>query len=348
MKIFPLSDPILLSLAPTIANTIADYLQSIASETDIKSLKKNCADDVVELQPDLSWQQQFQRSIRQIPTLQYQYVSTIAHQLAAKSALTSLEICQQLQTSISTLTVGNSSPDTFQDRSLYLELCSWYNEASYIYFQLTPESIEIWLNYIHDLPLVGVGFTAASPLQHPLCENLAGSSGGSINLAVYAHARCCSLLKLADADKLATITDTWQISTPNWLGNVVRPENRLRAESNYIFEHPAEQRLIHALMEVLDRIYGDNGPLETSRSESKQQITDRASQPHQKSSHWTKLTINLAQNWLDFNRHCQIFGDLKCQNPRLAIARCGLTAISRRYLQVLLEGYLGVEAVVEL
>ena len=119
MKVFPFSDPILLPLAPTIASTIADYLQSIAQKLNLDSLQKNSARDVIELQPDLDWHGQFQRSIRQIPTSQYQYVSTIAHQLAAKSALTSLEICQQLHTSISALTVVNSSQDTFQNRSLY-------------------------------------------------------------------------------------------------------------------------------------------------------------------------------------------------------------------------------------
>ena len=149
MKIFPLSDPILLPLSPTIARAIADYLQSIAQKPNLNSLQKNWARDVIELQPDLDWQGQFQRSIRQIPTSQYQYVSTIAHHLAAKSARTPLEICQNLDLSIPTLAA--------LERSAHLKLDCWYNEASYIYFQLTPKSIEIWLHYIHNLPLEQLG-----------------------------------------------------------------------------------------------------------------------------------------------------------------------------------------------
>jgi hypothetical protein len=322
VKIFPFSDPIRLPLAPTIASTIADYLQSIAQKPNINSLQKNGARDVIELQPDLYSHGQFQRSIRQIPTSQYQYVSTIAHQLAAKSVLTPLEICQNLDISIPTLTVV--------ERSAHLDLNCWYSEASYIYFQLAPKSIEIWLNYIHDLPFEQLGCTGAS------------TPTSSLDVAIYAHARCCSLLKLAAAEKVVTVT-------ADWLLDVECVKNRLPTESNDIFEHLAEQKLIQTLMAVLEVIYSDRRQLQSSQSESiTEQISSGSFNGHRKSPNWTKLTLDLAQSWLEFDRHCQIFGDVKHQNPRLVIARCELTAISRRYLQVLLENYLSIEAVVEL
>jgi hypothetical protein len=369
VKIFPFSDPILLPLAPTIALAIADYLQSIAQKPNINSLQQNWADDVIELQPDLYWHGQFQRSIRQIPTSQYQYVSTIAHQLAAKSSLTPLEICQNLDLPIPTQTVA--------EQSVHLELDCWYNQASYIYFQLTPKSIEIWLNYIHDLPLEQIGFTgistptrsslhkrrAQTPPTHSIPQEGSGFCVGdslpsgtgrgcanAYDLAIYAHARCCSLLKLAAAEKVVRLTTDWRIGTSNWLLDVPRIENRLTTESNCIFGHPAEQQLIQTLMAVLNVIYSDNRQLISSDTGS---IAANAPLPpttngHRKSPDWTKLTIDLAQSWLEFYRHCQIFGNLKHQNPRQDIARCGLTAISRRYLQVLLENYLGVNAAEEL
>jgi hypothetical protein len=321
VKIFPVSDPILLPLAPTMARTIADYLQLITQELYVKSIQKESADKVIAFQSDLLWQWQFQRSIRQIPTLQYQYVSTIAHQLAAKSSLTPIEICQNIHNSISLVAANNR----LVNRSGQIELRFWYNQASYLYFQLTPKSIAIWLNYIHDLPI------------DLLDQDYHQHSGESIDLAIYAHARCCSLLKLANAEKIVTIATNLQISTPAWLINLSAPENQLTAAANCLFEHPAEQRLIYVLMMVLDVIYGDHQQLTSGQSMSGQQLRP-------KSPNWIKLTIDLAQSWLEFQRHCQIFGDLKHQNPRLAIARCGLTAISRRYLQLLLENYLGVKA----
>lgn len=327
MQVFPFSDPILLPLAPTIASTIADYLQSIAHRLNLDSLQKNSARDVIELQPDLDWHGQFQRSIRQIPTSQYQYVSTIAHQLAAKSALTPLEVCQNLDLLIPTL--------ASLERSANLKLDCWYNEASYIYFQLTPDSIEIWIHYIHDLPLEQLGCTATS------------NSTESLDLAIYAHARCCSLLRLAAAEKLVKLTTDWQLIPPNWLLDVVPAKNRFRTDANCIFDNPAEQQLIQTLMAVLDAIYGDCRHLDSGKSESIGQIGAGAANGHRKSPNWAKLTIELAQSWLEFDRRCQIFGD-EPKNPRLAIARCMLTSISRRYLQVLLENYLGVEAALEL
>jgi hypothetical protein len=340
VKIFPLSDPILLPLAPTIARTIADYLQSIAQKPNLNPLQKNWVRDIIEVQPDFDWYGQFQRSIRQIPTSQYQYVSTIAHQLAAKSTLTPLEICQNLDIPIPTLAA--------LEKSVPIELDCWYNEASYIYFQLTPKSIELWLNYIHDSPLEQLGFSATSIPTESLAKP-------RIDLAIYAHARCCSLLKLAASEKVVRLATNWQISRSNCLVDVVDSKNRLTTESNYIFEHPAEQQLIQTLMAVLDVIYSDHRQLDSFQAESREdrsptnrQISRGGFNGHQKSPNWSKLTIDLAQSWLEFDRHCQIFGDVKQKNPRLAIARCGLTAISRRYLQVLLENYLGVEAALEL
>jgi hypothetical protein len=321
VKIFPISDPILLPLAPTIASTIADYLQLITQELYVKSILKNCADDVITFQSDLLWQWQFPRSIRQIPTLQYQYVSTIAHQLAAKSSSTPIEICQNIYNLISALTVERK----LGKESSQIELYFWYNQASYLYFQLRPKSIAVWLNYIHDLPIDLLDRSSHQP------------SVESIDLAIYAHARCCSLLKLANTEKIVTIDTNLQISTPAWLLDLTSRENQLTAESNCIFEHLAEQRLIHTLMAVLDAIYRDREQLTFLPANVGTQICP-------KSPNWTRLTIDLAQSWLEFHRHCQIFGDLKRQNPRLAIARCGLTAISRRYLQLLLENYLGVKA----
>jgi hypothetical protein len=328
VKIFPFSDPILLPLAPTIARIIADYLQLITQKLQIKSIPQNYADDLIEVQSDLFWQWQLQRSIRQIPTLQYQYVSTIAHKLAAKLSITPIEICQNVDPVISALTAAK----TLNEGSCQLELSGWYNEASYIYFQLTPKSIAIWLNYIHDLP---IDLLDQDGDQH---------SVESIDLAIYAHARCCSFLKLANAEKIVTIDTNLQVSTPSWLIDLAAPANQLTTEPSLLFEHPAEQRLIQTLMAVLDVIYGDYEHLTARQSTVVVQMPPQAIEDRQKSPNWPKLTIELAQSWLEFNRYCQIFGDLKHQNPRLAIARCGLTAISRRYLQLLIENYLGVKA----
>ena len=155
-------------------------------------------------------------------------------------------------------------------------------------------------------------------------------------IAIYAHTRCCSVLQLAQSEKLVTITADWQLST----ADLSCLENPSTAELRSIFDCPAQQRLIHALMAVLDGIYSDNLRFVSPQLPSGIVRPDPIAQI--RSPNWTKLTLDLAQSWLEFYRDCRIFGDVQRQNPRLAIARCGLTAISRRYLQVLLENYLGL------
>ena len=317
-------------MASTIAGAIVEYLQLM-----IRNVVVNSAENFNDINGGLSSElsseypspQDFAESIRLVPTSPYQYVSTIAHQLAARSSLTPVEICQELLLSTTEMEI---------DRSARLEICCGYNEAGYSYFQLMPESVMTWLNYIHDLPI-------------DLCldRDRVSSPIPSIDVAIYAHARCCSLLKLAETSRLVTITPNWQISTPElfWQSQSSCRENQLRAASGSIFNTLAEDRLIHTLMEVLDSIYSDNLQLNSRESAPKHSSGSRR---HRRQPNWAKLTIDLAHSWLEFYRHCRIFGDLQRQNPQLAIARCMLTAIARRYLQLLLENYLGISAAVEL
>ncbi len=301
VKEFPLSDSVLVPLGSTIMGEITNYLRLVTQKIYINLPSGH---DKIVTKPPL------ELSMRRVSTALYQYVSPIAHQLAPKLGLTPTEVCQSFQIQIESANVHNAP---------YLELDCWFTDASYIYFQLTPNAIASWLDYVRDLPL---DFQAG---------RIAADRSPS-SLVLYAHARCCSCLRLARAEKLILLDGAepaqyshWQITTPDWL---ICDRNSIdtcpKIDRRLVFELPVEHQLIHALMDVLDGICGD------------------------RSQNWAKLALHLAQNWLEFDRYCQIFGDTRHQNPRLAIARCGLTAISRRYLQVLLEDYLGVRAPSEL
>ena len=323
MRMFPFSASILLPLAPTIAGTIAEYLRLVTTEFYInpphtceRTTDLSCSDLLA------TWQ--LKLPIRRVPTSQYQYVSPIAHRLAAKLQLTPLEICQNLPSPIQAGAVGNL------DR---LEMDVWYEESGYIYFQLCRRSIVTWLNYLHDMPL-----ETLPPQIYPTGAD-SEFDPSSLSVAIYAHARCCSVLTLARTEQLISLSTTWQVTTPDWLVRDFSPQypcdpshakNRLTAQPTLIFEHSVEEWLIHTLMDVLDGIW-------SVRAEESVQTAK-----------FDRLALDLARCWLEFHRHCQIFGTAKRQNPRLTIARCGLTAICRRYLQVLLEDYLGVEAPREL
>jgi hypothetical protein len=323
LQLSPLSDKILLPLSPTISGIIAKYLGSTIDRFKDRLLQ-NRDNAITPPSLKLPWQKYLDlginettvtlnvacgESIRLIPTSQYQYVSTIARQLATKFELTPQEFCQNLQIPLATVS---------SDPSRDLELTCCYQANGYIYFEITPMGIARWLAYIRDLP-INIGLNP-------------DRSGAAVDVAIYAHARCCSVLKLARSQKLIDLSEGWQISkfhssidfaksTQNWLGD----------HSIHILEVDAERQLIQVLMTILDAIYAPHG-----------RVSDR------QLPNWSKLTTLLAESWLEFYRRCRIFGDLQSQNPHLAAARCGLTEISRRYLQLLLENYLGVNAAREL
>jgi hypothetical protein len=347
MRIFPLSESILLPLAPTIAGTIAEYLRLVtikyytdrpqnedtpeigadavakapvmpAEKLHQRTSDRSASDSSINLRIDIP--------IRRVPTSQYQYVSPIAHRLAAKLQLTPLDICQNLPSPIQAGVVGKLDD---------LEMDVWYDESGYIYFQLHPRSIVTWLNYLHDLP----GDAMPPPIYLPesIVDRIFDPS--SLSVAIYAHARCCSVLALASTEQLISLSATWQITTPDWLvcdfpaqpaSDLSHSKNRLTPQPTLIFDHSAEERLIHALMDVLDGVWSIRG------------------EEGVKTAKFHRFALDLARCWLEFYRHCQIFGIVKRQNPRLAIARCGLTAICRHFLQVLLKDYLEVAAPNEL
>ena len=327
MKISFGSGTIVIPVAATIAGAIAEYLQLMIHKV-VTNSHEEINNTTIELSTELSAEylspQDFAESIRLVPTSPYQYVSTIAHRLAARSSLTPVEICQQIDL---------STPTTIVNLHSRLEMCCWHNEAGYSYFQITPESVMAWLNYIHDLPI-----------DLDLDRDWIAPPISDISVAIYAHARCCSLLDLAVTNRSIAMTPDWQISTLELFSPSQSSyrENQLSAASVSILNTPAEERLIQTLMAVLDSVYGDKLQLNSQ--------PDRCGgfRQHRKQPNWAKLTINLAHSWLEFYRHCRIFGDRQIQNPQLTIARCGLTAISRRYLQLLLENYLGIKAAVEL
>jgi hypothetical protein len=348
MKIFLVSDSMLLPLTSAIAGTIANYLQLMCQKL-YEQLSGNCVTTTTKLGQDLFTDRQLEESIRLVPTSQYQYVSAIAHRLAAKFSLTPLEICQNFLASTQLTNI---------DADIDLELACWYNEAGYIYFQFTPGAIARWLDSIHHLPLA----FDQNRNQHLV------SRTKNIDLAIYAHARSCSLLKLAHQEQLIILAKDWQVK-------LLKPqilncsENWFTTELKCLFGHAAEQQLIQSLMIVLDAISADRSPPDASTADTttvdvmspgipvSNLGAESRSHPdllagrfgrRMRSPSWQKLTIDLAQNWLEFYRYCQIFGAVERQNPHLATSRCGLTAISRRYLQILLEEYLGITAIIEL
>ncbi|QIZ70349.1 DALR anticodon-binding domain-containing protein [Oxynema aestuarii] len=131
-------------------------------------------------------------------------------------------------------------------------------------------------------------------------------------LLQYAHARCCSLLRMARRDGAIAYIEGEDFP---WLDGAGRLNLCRRAE----FE------AIGALFASLDRC---------ARS------GDRAAV--------LKAATALSHRFLNFYRDCRIWGDIQAERPDLARSRLGLVAATRPVLKFLLEERLGVFAPEEL
>lgn len=130
----------------------------------------------------------------------------------------------------------------------------------------------------------------------------------------YAHARCCSLLRLAEKEGAIT---RGVCSFP-WL----TPENQLR------LVHPTERAAIFQLLATVDSL-----------------CCPPVVQPGRSAE---KLSRALSQRFLTFYRVCRLWGEVKIQVPVLVTARLGLVMATQKVLRVLLEEVLDLSAPTEL
>ena len=142
----------------------------------------------------------------------------------------------------------------------------------------------------------------------------------------YAHARCCSLLRLAHREGLIELSDlecktrSWQWVKPNpipWMFDDLEMESEPR---RLRLGHPAERGLIAQLLDGTDRISS---------------LTPASA---------IKLAHALSRALETFYSACRIWGEVKTETPQLAQARLGLVAVTQKLLRSLLEDQLGVTA----
>jgi arginyl-tRNA synthetase len=127
----------------------------------------------------------------------------------------------------------------------------------------------------------------------------------------YAHARCCSLLRLADQEGLIELTNL-DFSQPTWHWQQPEPIPYLDG-TRLRLGQPSEQKLIAQLLRVIEAQL-DEQPLDTA-----------------------KLAYHLSQAFLEFERYCRIWGEVKQDHLALAQARLGLIALTQLLLKKLLE-----------
>ncbi|WP_293137493.1 DALR anticodon-binding domain-containing protein [Okeania sp. SIO3I5] len=192
-----------------------------------------------------------------------------------------------------------------------------------IYMKLTDLSIANWLSYLISFPFKDDRQKFQVNFNHQSCE--------TINLfpIQYSHARCCSLLRMAESDGLITLVRTnpenysqfWFIQTPNSI-----PWQKSNGKLQFL--HHSEYELIGQIASTLDYIYC----VSTTR----------------KPINWVKVANSLNTAFQNFYCQCRIWGEVKVKTPKLAKARLGLVLVTQSLLRFLLEERLGGKAPIEL
>jgi hypothetical protein len=216
------------------------------------------------------------------------YRCAIALQLSRQLDLSSLSLAKQLVSNLSAVCPG---------------FTILVQESGWIEFRVSDRALAIWLQQISQ--------TIRSPKQRSLKEILPG-----LFTLQYAHARCCSLLRLGEREGLIQLNETLQWKHPHlipWLDK----------DEAFRLIHPTEIYLIGQIFEVIDALAC--------------QKTD-----------WNKLATRLSEAVLDCDRDCRIWGDIRRDYLELSQARLGLYAIAQLLLQELLEEKLQVPAPVKL
>lgn len=132
-----------------------------------------------------------------------------------------------------------------------------------------------------------------------------------------AHARCCSLLALAERVGLVRFEVQSAIDSELvWPA----PLPWLKAEGTLRTQQPVERRLIEQLLDSGDAIELGQHRLAIAQTQA------------------------LVRCLYDFDADCRIFGDVAANQPELAQARLGLVRAAQRTLRWLLEGPLQVAA----
>ena len=123
----------------------------------------------------------------------------------------------------------------------------------------------------------------------------------------YIHARCCSLLRLGERARLITLTVTDSLN-PIWQLTQPRSISWLDEKHNLWLTELSEYNLLRQLIVVTDSwITNDN-------------------------QKWSKLAVDLSQAGAIFQADCRFLGEIKEQFPQKAIARLGLLALTRYWL----------------
>lgn len=251
------------------------------------------------------------------------YASAIALQLASQSNHSALELAQQI--------IGNAGYG--------IQASGWID------YRLTEPAIADWLQKVTRMPSKLLGSQPSSADENPGLSNALDPQ--LIFKLQYAHARCCSLLRLADRDCLLQLSEPHPLSSPR-LWDIASPADMpwLTSSGHLRLVHPQEKLLLQQLLEFPGCLSGSVRYSSIATSYDSNQPVIVIPWPPAPKAVERQIQL-LCDRFEGFYRHCRIWGEVK-ENSELAIARLGLIAATYTVIHFWLRDLLGLDSPLEL
>jgi hypothetical protein len=231
-------------------------------------------------------------------------------------------------------------------------------ETGWIYFSLRDAAIADWLTQItQEPPQLQPNPVSLETRVHPPAvppELMATIPAELLFAAQHVHARCCSLLRLADREQRIQLTDpNPDLSPPLWRRINPPAFSWLTATGKLRLQHPPERLLINHLLNFFATAnpghdhYSYLPQIHLPQTlEPSAQITPIFYPPT------PQILKRQLSAWRDrfeqFHRHCPIWGEIEHQDQPLAQARLGLLIATQGMLYFYLQTLLGTLAPLEL
>jgi hypothetical protein len=210
----------------------------------------------------------------------------------------------------------------------------------FIWFELSDRGTAAWLQHlINPFPHSDYSVDRCIAPLNPIAistQMLPQKQADTLFAVQHIHARCCSLLRLADEQGKITIapsktpSEFEQILHPSpipWFREV--PQRLPTSQAPFCLVHPSEMALVSQLFSLLDLLCS---------AHELEACGVQARYPSQ--TVWFKQLDRVNQAFHTFHRHCRIWEEAERDLP-LAQARLGLLAATRTILQLVLENALG-------
>ncbi|HHP7244782.1 MAG TPA: DALR anticodon-binding domain-containing protein [Elainellaceae cyanobacterium] len=271
------------------------------------------------------------------------YVSAIAFKLANLVKNSPLELAQRLIALLSDADAPIRISALAESSTIWRHTHVTLMDSGWIYVQIGDRGLVEWLTLLTN-PLLDSGDRPT--IIRKTQDRLPGFAGYNSELfqksnnlleIQYIHARCCSLLKLGDRERLIHLNSVHNAASspsPDHELNhndihIVDPTPLpwLNADRTLRFDHPAERALMIRLIATWDSLHDCS-------------LSHPPSQPKV----YMKLAHQLSQEFQTFYQTCRMFGDETTNDLSRVQARLGITLATQRVLRVILENRLGVSA----